>query len=165
MADRGRPRKGPAPRTVLLRMPATLLARVDQFKATLEAERGGFRINRTDLLTRLIDVGLQTLAQARQPVAQPQPASDRHGKRAPSVQEPFRQRQAPQPAGTQDLPPHILVIAATAAEYDKLSLAELSQLLYDRGIYRAKARDGSDVPVHRGTLQKWLGQARDAGVL
>ena len=46
-------------------------------------------------------------------------------------------------------------------EYDKLSLAELSQLLFDRGIYRAAdRRSGEAVPVNRGTLTRWLAQAR-----
>jgi hypothetical protein len=58
-----------------------------------------------------------------------------------------------------------LEIVDMAAQYDKLSRGELSQLLYDRGVYRAKAKDGREVPVNRGTLQKWLDQARDAGLL
>jgi hypothetical protein len=52
-----------------------------------------------------------------------------------------------------------------AAQYDKLSRGELSQLLYDRGIYRTRAKDGREVPVNRGTLQKWLEQARGEGML
>ena len=53
-----------------------------------------------------------------------------------------------------------------AAEYDKLTLVELSQLLYDRGIYRARDRKTkAEKPVNKGTLQKWLEQARQAGVL
>jgi hypothetical protein len=70
MADKGRPPRGVEISKVLLRIPTTLLNQVDQFKETLE-----FRINRTDVLTRLIEVGLQTLTQARQPVTQPAPAS------------------------------------------------------------------------------------------
>jgi hypothetical protein len=61
---------------------------------------------------------------------------------------------------------HIHRIAETAAQYDTLSLSELSQLLFDRHIYRARDRQsGEDKPVNRGTLQKWLAQARRAGVL
>jgi hypothetical protein len=52
-----------------------------------------------------------------------------------------------------------------AAQYDKLSRGELSQLLYDRGIYRTRTKDGREVPVNRGTLQKWLDQARAEGLL
>jgi hypothetical protein len=82
---------------------------------------------------------------------------------------PAAERQ-PRPATPQPpaeaLPAHIQRIAETAAQYDKLSLAELAQLLYDRGIYRATERTtGAEKPVNRGTLQKWLDQARRAGVL
>jgi hypothetical protein len=64
------------------------------------------------------------------------------------------------------LPGHIQRIAETAMHYDKLTLADLSQLLFDRQIYRAHDRKtGAEKPVNRGTLQKWLDQARRAGVL
>jgi hypothetical protein len=70
------------------------------------------------------------------------------------------------PAGVETLPPYIQRVAEVAAEYDKLSLSELAQLLYDRGIYRARDRKtGSEKPANRGTLQRWLDQARQAGVL
>jgi len=79
--------------------------------------------------------------------------------------------EAPQPGpatapSLETLLEHIQRIAETAMQYDKLSLADLSQLLFDRQIYRAKDRkSGEDKPVNRGTLQKWLEQARRAGVL
>jgi hypothetical protein len=79
MAERGRPPKGVERSNILLRMPTDLIEQVDIFKESLEAERGGFVINRTDMLIRLIEVGLQTLTQARQPAAQPAPASHVNG--------------------------------------------------------------------------------------
>src|SRR5215471_3401737 len=75
MAERGRPPKGIERSNILLRMPTDLIAQVDTFKESLEAERGGFIINRTDMLIRLIEVSLQTLTQAQQPVTQPAPAN------------------------------------------------------------------------------------------
>jgi hypothetical protein len=64
------------------------------------------------------------------------------------------------------LTPHLQRIAEIAAEYHRMSLAELAQLLFDRGIYRAKDRTtGAAVPVNRGTLGRWLTQARQAGLL
>ena len=70
------------------------------------------------------------------------------------------------PAGVETLPPYILRIAEVAGEYDKLTLVELSQLLYDRNIYRARDRKTkAEKPVNKGTLQRWLDQARKAGVL
>jgi hypothetical protein len=57
-------------------------------------------------------------------------------------------------------------IAEIAAEYDKLNGPQLSQLLFDRGIYRSIDRKtGEEKPVHRGTLKAWLDQARDEGML
>jgi hypothetical protein len=57
-------------------------------------------------------------------------------------------------------------IADIAAEYYKLNGPQLSQLLYDQGIYRSIDRKtGEEKPVHRGTLKMWLEQARDEGML
>jgi hypothetical protein len=79
MAERGRPPKGVERSNILLRMPTDLIEQVDTFKESLEAERGGFAINRTDMLIRLIEAGLQTFIQARPPAAQPAPASHVNG--------------------------------------------------------------------------------------
>jgi hypothetical protein len=57
-------------------------------------------------------------------------------------------------------------IAEIAAEYDKLNGPQLSQLLFDRGIYRSIDRKtGEEKPVHRGTLKAWLDQAQKEGML
>ena len=91
---------------------------------------------------------------------------------APSAEVPRRQtpRQTqPATAPRQNdtpIPAYIQRIAEVAAEYDKLTLVELSQLLYDRDIYRTRDRKTkAEKPVNKGTLQKWLEQARQAGVL
>ena len=95
MAERGRPPKGVERSNILLRMPTNLIEQVDTFKERLEAERGGFVINRTDMLIRLIEVGLQTLIQARQPaphpahrpMTQPAPGSPTNSTQTPAVAE------------------------------------------------------------------------------
>ena len=96
------------------------------------------------------------------PQATPQgtPQDLRHAAAAP-------QGRPATPARPHGLPPQTLqAIAETAADYDKLSLTELGQLLYDRQIYRTRDRHtGEEKPVNRGTLKKWLDQARRAGVL
>jgi hypothetical protein len=46
-----------------------------------------------------------------------------------------------------------------------LSIREFSQRLFDKGIYRAKAKDGRAVPVDHSRLRRWLDQAREAGLL
>ena len=87
------------------------------------------------------------------------PQTVRHAAAAPQVR-------PATPTSPETLPVHIQQIAEARAQYDKLSLAEFSQLLFDRQIYRAHDRQtGAEKPVNRGTLQKWLEQARDAGVL
>jgi hypothetical protein len=56
-------------------------------------------------------------------------------------------------------------IAEARAQYDKLSEREFAQLLFDRGMYRHRAKDGREVPIPHTTLRQWLKQARDAGAL
>ena len=61
---------------------------------------------------------------------------------------------------------HIQRIAETAAQYDTLTLADLSQLLFDCHIFRVCDRQTKKKkPVNRGTLQQWLEPARRAGML
>ena len=191
MAERGRPPKGVERSNLLLRIPTDLIEQVDTFKESLEAERGGFAIHRTDMLIRLIEVGLQTLTQARQPA----PASPVNGQGAPAPQPPTQPAiplalepapttappvDVPQPAPAR--PRHgqraaamsaraiplatLQAIAAAAAEYDKLSFAQLAQLLYERNIYRTKDPvTGQEKPLNKGTLKKWIERARTAGLL
>ena len=57
-------------------------------------------------------------------------------------------------------------IADTAAQYEKLSYAELSKLLFDRGIHQSmESTTGASKPVNPGTLKKWLDRARTQGLL
>jgi hypothetical protein len=65
------------------------------------------------------------------------------------------------PALTED----IMKIVAARTQYDTLSERAFTQLLFDRGIYRHRAKDGSEVPLPHSTLRDWLQRARDAGVL
>jgi hypothetical protein len=102
----------------------------------------------------------QDTPHAAAPVPQGPPQDVRHAAAAPQVRPATRPRPHGLPAQT------LQAIAETAADYDKLSLTELSQLLYDRQIYRTRDRHtGEEKPVNRGTLKKWLDQARSAGVL
>jgi hypothetical protein len=59
----------------------------------------------------------------------------------------------------------IVKIAEARTQYDKLSERAFAQLLYDRGIYRHRAKDGSDMRIPHTTLRKWLKQAEEAGLL
>ena len=61
---------------------------------------------------------------------------------------------------TAPLPPHVQALAALRVQEPALSLAQLAQLAFDQNIYRAQGADGRPRPVNRGTLQRWLAQAR-----
>jgi hypothetical protein len=63
------------------------------------------------------------------------------------------------------LPAHLQTIATVAAAHPTWSLAELATHLFDQHLYRAHAKDGTEVPVNRGTLQRWLDRAKQAGLL
>jgi hypothetical protein len=190
---RGRP-KGTESTHVMIRMPNDLLAQIDAYAETLEAQIGisDVSVSRAMAIRELCKKGLQSLMSVPKP--EPTPASHTNGTGVPAPQPPTQPAiplalepapttaqpvDVPQAAETpksavqtvptkrtQDLPQHIQTIAEVAAQYDKLSLAQLAELLYERNIYRAKDRtSGEEKPVNRGTLTKWLEQARAAGML
>ena len=79
---------------------------------------------------------------------------------APPTTAPSR---APRP---HKLPREVLErIAEERTLCEGLSLREFAQRLHDKGIYSAKAKDGSQGPANPGNVKKWLDQARRAGVL
>jgi len=59
----------------------------------------------------------------------------------------------------------IVKIAEARTQYDRLSERAFIQLLFDRGIYRHRAKDGREVPIPHTTLREWLQRAREAGLL
>jgi hypothetical protein len=112
-----------------------------------------------ETLTPSAEADLEPASAADLPLPEPPPGVQTV--HLPEPREPVHQMRH-----TPELPNHILRIAETAEEYNRLSLSDLSQLLFDRNIYRARDRQtGEEKPVNRGTLQKWLNQARDAGLL
>jgi hypothetical protein len=152
-----------------LALATTLLAHLEEITRTMEALHQEVVLLREDL-RRTPQRRRQRPATTPQGDAAPVPQSGastpqdtpqvvRHAAAAPRSRSATPERPA-------DLPPHVQRIAEVAAQYDKLSLAELSALLYTRNIYRATDRaTGVDKPVNRGTLKKWLDQARAAGLL
>jgi hypothetical protein len=106
----------------------------------------------------------EPMAPPRPPMAEPQaPEPDR----PVSMADVERVSKTPPHRSQRGLPREKLQeIADTAAEYEKLSLDDLSKLLFDRNIYRARdSESGEEKPAHRGNLQKWLKRARDEGML
>jgi hypothetical protein len=99
----------------------------------------------------------------------PAPASPTNGTRAPALAVPVPQAsETPAPAAITTAPAlseDIVKIADARAQYDKLSEREFAQLLYDRKIYRHRAKDGREVVIPHTTLRKWLKQAEAAGML
>jgi len=154
MAGRGRPSNNSERTSLLLRVPTELVTAVDTFKASLEGERGGFGIHRNDLLIRLIEVGLQTLTQARHPSPPAAPLPDH-----PAVPSHKKRRKDALPL------PTLRRIAEERRQYPDISLRSLSQHLYTTGIYRGQGKRGSEVAVSSSVLSKWLDEAHALGWL
>ena len=74
---------------------------------------------------------------------------------------PTRQPRATTPPTLETLPAHIRRIAEAREQYERLTLRDFAQLLYDRDIYRTK--DGG--VVNAGTLHRWLEKAGMAGTV
>lgn len=94
-------------------------------------------------------------------VAMPQ-ASETPSSATPA---PLPERREPAVKATLALPEDIVKIAEARAQYDRLSERAFIQLLYDRGIYRHRAKDGHEVPLPHSTYRDWIQQAREAGLL
>ncbi len=69
------------------------------------------------------------------------------------------------PVQTVELSEDIVKIADARAEHFRMSERSFAQLLFERGIYRHRAKDGSEVVIPHTTLRKWLQRAQDAGLL
>jgi hypothetical protein len=191
MPSKGYRTMGEELENVAMRLPMSILAQVDAHINTLRKGAPWAKVGRSDALRDLVVRGLQSLAQLQPtPSIQPQPAqvplttqpalpialesvpASQAQSLAPTSQ-PARKtktsssRRKDGKGGNPGIPDEKLQqIADTAAEYDKMSLHELSQLLYDRGIHRATdSTTGTEKPVHPGTLKKQLDRARDQGML
>ena len=172
---RGRPR-GVESAHVMVRMPVDLIAQIDAYAASLQEQIAisDVTISRGMAIRELVKRGLQSFSTCQPqptPPIQTQPAIPLALEPAPATETLLKSKtrlnKTRSTHAQRGLPHETLQqIANTAAQYDKLSLAELSQLLFERNIYRAKDRQsGEEKPVNRGTLQKWLDQARDEGML
>jgi hypothetical protein len=65
----------------------------------------------------------------------------------------------------QEPDPKLVAIADIWAEYKALGYEKVAQLLYDRGIYRAKSKDGTEHVMNRGTLMKMVKRCERLGLL
>jgi hypothetical protein len=97
------------------------------------------------------------------PPPSPLPVQEPAAERQPLAATP-RQHRIPPPR--HGLPRETLqAIADERTLCEGLSLREFAQRLHARGIYSARAKDGSPVPANPGNVKKWLDQARGAGLL
>lgn len=182
---RGRPR-GVESQHVMVRMPVDLIAQIDAYAASLQERIGisDMNISRGMAIRELVKRGLQGVqagpssppshlatVEEPEPMAAPQapetPSPTLAPRETPSAPVGERTNETLLHRTQRALPREKLQeIAETAAEYDKLNGPQLSQLLFDRGIYRSVDREtGEEKPVNRGTLKVWLDQARAAGLL
>jgi hypothetical protein len=174
---RGRPRQAPTV-AVSVRMTTDLLDRVDGYIDTLAARIPGLRLERSRGICLMLERLFELEASATQPQPQPAPPIQAQPplalEPAPATEvQPARKSQTSSSrrrdgkGGNPGIPDEKLQqIADTAAEYDKMSLQELSQLLFERGIHRATdSTTGQEKPVHPGTLKKQLDRARQQGLL
>jgi hypothetical protein len=187
---RGRP-QGVKSTHVMIRMPNDLLAQIDAYAETLQAQIGisDVSVSRAMAIRELCKKGLQSLASVHQPAAQPAPASHTNGQGAPTPQPttqpaiPLALEPAPKSAEPVDvpqvsetprarrpashaLPPETLqAIADERIHCEGLSLRQFAERLHAKGIYSATAKDSSRVPANPGNVKKWLDEARAAGVL
>ena len=104
-------------------------------------------------------------AEALHAGAREQPQCQGHQAEAPERQLEQPSKAVAGAAHGDALPAHLQTIATVAAAHPTWSLAELATHLFDQHLYRAHAKDGTEVPVNRGTLQRWLDRAKQAGLL
>ena len=186
--QRGRPRQAPTV-AVSVRMTTDLLDRVDAYIDTLAARIPGLRLERS----RGICLMLERLLELEAGISQPQPAqvplttqpalplalegvpASQAQPMAPApVVESQAARKSKTPSsrrkdgkgGNPGIPDEKL--QQIADEYtlcEGLSLSAFAQRLFDKGIYRSKAENGSEKPVNRGTITKWFKRAREQGML
>ena len=59
----------------------------------------------------------------------------------------------------------LVKIVEARRQYPDISERAFTELLFDRGIYRHRAKDGSESPIPHSTLREWLKRAHEARLL
>jgi hypothetical protein len=112
------------------------------------------------VLVRIIELGCEALERSLEETIQPTP--ERPATPAPE-RTPVEPLAPIKP--TQEPAKHLIDISEVWAEYKALGYKQVAQLLYDRGIYRAKGKDGTERPMNRGTLKKMIDRCEERGLL
>jgi hypothetical protein len=151
----------------------SLIDRITRHVDRLQAQLPFVRINEGDAMRMLLERGLESVEattppppppiQAQPPLAlEPAPATEVQPTRTNKTLSSRRKDGKGRNPGLS--PEKLQQIANTAAQYEKLSLAELSKLLFDRDIHQSiDSTTGAAKPVNPGTLKKWLDRAREQG--
>jgi hypothetical protein len=74
-------------------------------------------------------------------------------------------RPAPRGKREPELSEDLVKIVEARRQYPDISERAFTQLLFDRGMYRHRAKDGSEGPLPHSTLREWWKKAREAGLL
>jgi hypothetical protein len=159
VAVRGRPPKSVERSNVVLRIPKDLLERIKAHQASLEA-LAGVSIARHDVMLVLLQKGLEACAPpAPLPSVSAVGTTDTVAGDHPSLP-PSSQRR-------KDAISHetLEAIAATRKQHPDVSLRVFGKHLFTTGIYRAVGKDGEAKPASLSFLHRWLGEAREAGML
>jgi hypothetical protein len=156
VAVRGRPPKGVERSNVVLRIPKDLLERIKAHQASLEA-LAGVSIARHDVMLVLLQKGLEACAPlpSVSAVGTTETVAGDHPSLPPSSQR------------RKDAISHetLEAIAATRQQHPDVSLRVFGEHLFTTGIYRAVGKDGEAKPASVSFLHRWLGEAREAGML
>ena len=159
MAARGRPPKGVERSNMTLRIPTPLLERIKAHQARLE-ELAGVSIARHDVMLVLLQKGLEACA----PPAPLPPVSavvtvDTVAVDPQAASVPQKRRKDAISRETLE------AIAAARKQHPEVSLRVFGEHLFTTGIYRAVGKDGEAKPASVSFLHRWLGEAREAGML
>jgi hypothetical protein len=160
----GRP-AGPLKQPVQVRLSEEELSLIDVFVAELSRQAFGATFSRAEGLK------LAALTWLRQRYATSPTAPSARVYEAASgesllTESALQTTAPPAPPRGHGLPRATLeCIAEERMHCEGLSLNDFAQHLHDKGIYSSTTSDGSRVPVHKGTLRRWLERARAEGLL
>src|SRR5262249_4941246 len=89
-----------------------------------------------------------------------EPEQDASSMPAPQPETPM-----PMVKTTPELSEDIVKVAEVRRQYPDISERAFIQMLFDQGIYRHRAKDGSEVPLPHSTYRDWIKRAWEAGLL
>ena len=172
----GRPKREEEVTSVLLRIPPALLKRVERCQALLQL-REDTRFTRTEAFWRIIEAGCGALEGKEKPVPTHISISE-ISEISSNVLDygfPEDEKGTPNTIAEPQTPMHygrpgisrekLQEIADEHTHCEGLTMRALAQRLFDKGIYRAKGKDGLAIPVDHSRLRRWLEQARTQGLL